>query len=177
MAAPVWEKVFQTTNNAIFSVVIIVITECFFFNYSPRNACWITEIEPQQLTENVGKHLLTYHFASLKTKCFRESGWSVTECVSITGHPGTLLSSQVVAIQWYLLQGRMLVFVWTHDFLSQKNSEHVCTCVFTAVEFQSAGSCDVWFWWKHAQSCQLSKDSAIIWQNPAYSLHMHVSDL
>lgn len=33
------------------------------------------------------------------------------QCVSSMGHPGKLISSQVVAIQWYLLQGRMLVFV------------------------------------------------------------------
>lgn len=54
------------------------------------------------------------------------------------GHPGKLLSSQVVAIQWYLLQGHMLVFVKRYKQLYLPwNSEHVCAAKLVNFKFKS----------------------------------------
>lgn len=55
----------------------------------------LTEIRPQQCTADVSKH----------------SGPLVLLCHSSMGQPGKLLSSQVVAIQWNLLQKLLLAFV------------------------------------------------------------------
>lgn len=55
--------------------------------------------------------------------------------VSSMGHPGTLLPSQVVAIQWYLLQERTLLFVVHVHFIGRSSSEHISTCVCRAGEF------------------------------------------
>lgn len=84
---------------------------------------------------NVGKHSGPPHFLS-ETRVPREERRGEekkrSSChlyVSSMGHPGKLLSSQVVAIQWYLLQGRVLVFAkrYRRLYLSW-NSERVCTC-------------------------------------------------
>lgn len=96
------------------------------------------------------------------------------------GHPGKLLSSQVVAIQWYLLQGYMLVFVKRYKQLYLSwNSERVCTSGAQCVNFRLE-SIHLWreicnvckvsvfglccndrslSWWKHALSSQLGKVS------------------
>lgn len=61
------------------------------------------------------------------------------------GHPGKLLSSQVVAIQWLLLQGDMLGFVKTHKLLyPPRNSERVCTSRAQRANFRRTPMCLRW---------------------------------
>lgn len=61
---------------------------------------------------------------------------SVTSYVSSMGHPGKLLSSQVVVIQWYLLQWHMLVFVKRYrELYLVYNTEHIWTTRKRCVNF------------------------------------------
>lgn len=131
----------------------------------------------QQMWANI----LAHHFSSVGPKCVRERG-VITEYVSSMGHPGKLLSSQVVAIQWYLLQGHMLAFIKRYQQLYlPRSSERVCTCgaqpLNLRMDLHPGRDCleVVGFLvvmhtgygllrWKHAQSSQLGKDSDIIWQ-------------
>lgn len=186
MAAPVWEKVFQSTNNAILSVtliVIIVITECFFFcvlflkiilqetrvnhwNWALAAdwKCGQTFALPFCLTvdkalqgKRMERHWVCQHHGSSR-KITLKSGCGHSMVPTARAYAGVCLDTRLPQSQelWACL--------------------HVC--------LHSGWISEHWFvrhlvlvMWKHAQSCQLSKDSAIISQNPAYSLHMHVSDL
>lgn len=109
--------------------------------------------------------------------------FSVTEFVSSMGHPPKLLSSQVVAIQWFLLQGRRLAFVKRNKQLHHAVERVGTLCGARWTNFGPRSVClgpdrnclyhaSLLFLGCVAQLIQLLFD-----KYPAYPLHMHVSDL